>query len=261
MSFLLEVIVALKIVSLSPSITDLIVDLRYGDSLLGVTDYCEVPDSLKIKRVGGWVNPNLEVIASLKPDLLLVTDAQFKLIGDKLKRLNIPIEILPSQSIEDIIFSIEKLGDILNVERRADSLRRFLEDTLMAVKKLTQNLKRPGVIIVGGRAPGTLRNIYVAGSKTFLSELIDITGGRNLADSLGRGYFILSKETLFKLNPDIIIDLTGDDLKPYEKLKGVKAVESKRIYSVNANILAHPSTKIVRALSLLLELIHPELFK
>jgi iron complex transport system substrate-binding protein len=247
-----------KVVSLSPNITEMLIDLGCEKNIVGVTDYCEVPENLNITTVGGWINPNWEVILMKEPDLILLTDVQFSLLRDRIESIGISAEVLPSRRLEDVFVSFIRLGRIFHREGVAKEIVEGLRDSILKIEEKLKGKERPSVLVVVDRTPGDIRNVYVAGGENFLDDLVSIAGGRNPASSLGNGYFPVSLETIIKLNPDIILDLSENPIDEWSRLQELDAYRRGKIYQIPPSPTTHPSTRFLETVNILLKYLHPE---
>lgn len=262
-----------RIVSLSPNVTELLYGVGAFDQIVGVSDYNSYPPSVsKIPSVGGWRNPDLEKLVTLHPDLVIMDDGQAPFIEDKCKELGFHVMVVADQSLADIYASIASLGRATGHEAGAAKLAGATREGLLRVSRKTASLPKSKVILIVNRTPGMLRELYTATDGSFLTELVEIAGGRVAAPravpSYGgkHGYRKLSKEELLAINPDILLDfihgtksrLSGDPLEAWTEMPELKAVRNRRLYGVNEDFVPHASQRIVQTAELFAHLIHPE---
>src|SRR6266545_4285178 len=189
-----------RIVSVSPNVTEILYGIGAFDRVVAVSDYCTYPPAVEnLARVGGWQNSNLEKIAALRPDLVILTDAQAPLLEDKLRDLGIRSVAVPTRSLADIFAGIEEIGRATGSQARAAELVRRTRASLDNTRAATRNSPRPSVLFVVDRTPGTLRDMTVAAQGSFLAELIDIAGGRITTAPAKSGYLNVSKDALLTL--------------------------------------------------------------
>ena len=145
-----------RIISLTPSTTEILYGVGAFDRVVAVSDYCSYPPEVnKLPRVGGWNNPNMEQIASLRPDLVVFSDAQAQFVKDKVEAAGIKTLAVPSQTLEDAYKSIELVGRATGEEEAA---RKLLEQTRASVESVrlsTERLPKRRVLCVVDRVPGT----------------------------------------------------------------------------------------------------------
>ncbi len=256
-----------RIVSISPNLTQVIYGLGAWDKIVGVTVYDEFPPEAKdLPKIGGWVNPNYEAILALKPDLLVLMKDQDALFGDKLRDLGLKTFTAKSNdSIKDIFESIKDIGEILGKQKEAEKLNRYIQSSLDEISEKTKNLEKKRVLLVVGRNPGTLEDIYVIGTNNYINELITLAGGQNVVEH-ERNALKISKESVFSYNPEVIIEINHEKtdrekeiLEVWGNLKQVDAVENGQVYILSSKVLLHPSQRIVDGAKVLAETIHPDL--
>ena len=167
-----------RIISLMPSLTEIIFDLGAGERLKGVTMYSnEPPAAAQLPKVGSYVHLDLEKIISLEPDLCLaVRDGNPIHIIDKITALDIPVFTVDPRNLEEIMESIEMLGQVLQAEDKAGEITREMKRRIAAAERNVPKGRRPAVFFQIDAAP-----IISAGSNTFIDQLISRVGGINLA--------------------------------------------------------------------------------
>jgi iron complex transport system substrate-binding protein len=258
-----------RIVSLSPNVTEIIYGLGAWDKIVGVTMYSDFPPEAKtIPKVGGWVNPNLEAIVKLKPDLVIFMRDQDSIFGDHIRKLGLNTLFIDSNnSIKDIQNSILQLGKILRKEQEAQNLVGRIRSKLENVSSKTSQLRRKRVLFVVGRNPGTLEDIYVIGRHNYINELIDLAGGENVVKS-NRFALKISKEAVLSFNPEVIIEATYDKTdntesvrKTWSTLEEISAIKNNQVYIVSSSELLRPSQRIIEGGYILAHILHPEVFE
>ena len=260
-----------RIISLSPSTTEVLYGLGLFPRVVAVSDYDEFPPEVKrLPRIGGWSNTNLEQVASLRPDLVVMADAQAPFVKDKLDALGLKTLAVPSRSVEDALTSIEQIG---RATGRDEAARQLINDTrakLDDVRARTRDLPRLRVLCIVDRVPGTLRGLYAATSGSFIGQLIETAGGESIAPAAPSGFGQISKEAVVTLDPEVIIDLeqntTGNRLAEdtqavWRELSQVKAVRDGRVYAVRDTSVLHPSQFVGDAARKFAALLHPEVLK
>ena len=259
-----------RIISTSPNISEMLYGVEAFDRVVAVSDYCTYPSAVKnLPRVGGWQNSNLEKIAALHSDLVILTDAQAPFLEDKLRQLRLQSVVVPTHSLKDIFVAIETIGRATGHELQARELARRTRAGLGAVRNQTMNLPQRSVLLVVDRTPGTLRDLYVATQGSFLAELIEIGGGRSIATPTKNGYAKISKEVVLTLNPEVILDMVhvpkgklAEDLAMvWRDLPELRAVREGRVYPVGDEFIPHASQFVADTAKLFARLIHPEAFQ
>ena len=259
-----------RIISLSPSATEMLYGVGAFDRVVAVSNSCEYPPEVaELPRVGGWNNPNLEQVAALRPDLVVFAGALAPFIKDKLDALGVRTLGLPDQSVEDALSAVEQVGRATGNEEEGRRLASETRAKLDEVRALTANLPRRRVLCVVDRVPGTLRDLYAATSGSFLAQLLEAAGGESVAPPAAGGWGKIQKEAVVALDPEIIIDLmmqkaegglAEDTQAVWRELPQVSAVREGRVYAVRHTSVLHPSQFVGDTARRFAELIHPEAF-
>jgi iron complex transport system substrate-binding protein len=241
-----------RIVSFAPSITETLFALGLGDRVVGVTRFCTYPPQVKnLPKIGGYLDPNYEMILSLKPDLVLLLKEHSMLV-DFLKKNFIDYKVIDNENIGAILQSFHTIGGLCGKTGEADALVQSIRSEISNVPQLQH---RPRILFCIGRDnPGTgaISKVYIAGPKSFYSQLILYSGGENaFRDSL-LIYPSFSSEGIIRLAPDIIIDLMASiaGTQP-EKLKQdwatldmVPAVKNRLVFCPTQEYMTIPGPRI-----------------
>ena len=258
-----------RIVSLSPSVTEILYGVGVWPQVIAVSQYCTYPDDVKNKpRVSGWDKTNLEQVMALKPDFVIGVDAQEPFLRDKLNGLGVRSLFVKSQTLADIFDSIEEIGRATGHEPEATDLSAKTQREIDAVRKAVADRPHPRVLCIVDRVPGTIRDLYTATRGSYLDELISIAGGESIAPVAEHGYGKINKEAVLTLNPEVIIDMVqgskgnfGEDpVAVWNELGEVRAVRDKRIYSMTDPSVIHPSQFIGHTAQVFARALHPESF-
>lgn len=259
LAFFLFISLPERVVSLAPSLTETVFALGAGNRLVGVTDFCDYPPQAKrIQKVGGWVDPNMEMILSLRPDMVLLVEYQKK-VAEKIDRLGIRTLVVETTSVEAILRSFEQVGDALGLSLEGKRLREKVEREMAKVRQRDKEKKR--VLLVVGRREGSISELYVATKKSFLGDLLDMAGGRNVAGDLPGFYALLSREAILSMQPEVVIEIAGDTAKGekevvrealslWSEVKGLKAVETGNVFVVADRSVNRPGPRMGETLLL-----------
>jgi iron complex transport system substrate-binding protein len=256
-----------RIVSLSPTLTEILYGIGAFPEVVGVSDYATYPpEAARLPSVGGWATPDLEKLLSLRPDLVVLDDAQAPLFQDKARALGFSLLVVPSHNIAQVYTAMESLGRATGHEAAAARLAAETREGLARVAKRTAALPRCSVVLIVDRTPGTLRDLYTVTKGGYLAELVDIAGGRIAAAPASIGYSRLSKEDLLSINPDVILDfnhgptsgLSANPLDAWHEMPELKAVRAHRVYSVTEEYVPHASQRMVLTAELFARLLHLE---
>lgn len=252
-----------RVVSLAPSITEIVFALNQGHRLQGVTTYSDFPpEAVNLTKVGSYVHLDLEKIVALKPDLCIaIKDGNPRVIAQRLESLKIPVYAVDPNNLETIMKTVLEIGTLLNAKDRANQLVQSMDLRIQKVKSLVAKATHyPKVFFQIGVSP-----IVSVGTHTFIHELIVIAGGTNLAAG-PIPYPRFGREKVLALSPEIIIITSMARSAVFEKVKAewekwpnMPAVRNQRIYVEDSNFLDRPTPRLVDGLELLLQLIHPEL--
>jgi ABC-type Fe3+-hydroxamate transport system substrate-binding protein len=249
-----------RVISLAPSITETLYALGLEDRLVGDTDYCDYPPEAKLKpHVGAVLNPSLEKIVALKPDLVLgIAEANRRETADQIERLGIPLYGLTARSLDDTLRSIEDLGRVLDQEAQARALVDSLRKRVDAVEQRVSGQPHPKVLFVTWYRP-----LITAGPRTFVADVIRRAGGISIADDLAGEWPHVSLEEVLVRDPDVILFPRNESFSPglqeFSQMSGwkeLRAVKNHRMYFVSEAIV-HPSPRLVDALEEVARVLHP----
>lgn len=202
-------------VSLAPSITEILYSLELDSQIVGVTKYCLFPKEAQSKQqVGGYLDPNLEAILSLRPKLVFLTEEAEEL-AKTLKKFKINTVGLSHRSIEGILNSIQTVGDSTGKKTEAQVIINDITSRMDSVKAkaqtFTQNNPSEKILVVIGKTVenGKIKNVTIAGKEKFYGSLVKIAGGQPTYEG-PVAFPVISREGLLVLNPDRIIDISTD---------------------------------------------------
>ncbi len=254
-----------RIISLAPSNTEILFALGLGDRVVGVTDSCNYPPEATTKpSVGDYIAPNVEEIIAREPDLVLATNEHEEAMA-QLENQGITVVGLDPKNIDEVLDSITLVGKLTGQEKEAASLVEEMQKRIKAVTDKTSTLseaQKLRVFYIIWHDP-----VWTTGAETFEDELIQMSGGVNIAHDLN-GYADMSLENLIIANPQVIVAGvgmgTGESLplqfvQTESRLQDVDARQNDRIYSIDMDIVSRPGPRIVDALEEFFKLIHPEL--
>jgi iron complex transport system substrate-binding protein len=232
-----------RIVSTSPSITEALFALGLGSHVVGVSNYCEYPPEVKsLPKVGTFLSPDPELIARLKPDLVIVHKLP-NALTNRLTALHISYAEVEGGGLTDAYLEIQQIGDAAGVKERAEKLVAAMRSRLDRLRTQTAGKKRPSVIFVIGRDPGTLSNLIAVGQDGFLNDLIDVDGGVNvIARDSTQPYPHISLETILRDHPDVLIDMGDMGDSPEERQR--QATENRALWNAVANLSAAQTGRV-----------------
>ncbi|TEU02588.1 MAG: ABC transporter substrate-binding protein [Dehalococcoidia bacterium] len=260
-----------RIVSLAPSITEILFALDLGDKVVGVTDYCDYPEELvekietgETQRIGApFPSFNLEIIVDLMPDIAFAIGATVPDYVDDLVGLGIPTIILQPEIIDDIFHDIELVGIIVGKQGDAAALVADLEDDIDEIVAKVANA--PVQSVFYGVDVSDPAMLWTVGNGTFIDDLITLAGGDNIAGNL-EGWPTYNLEDLVNSNPDVIVlgganwGVSAEEVASRPIWQDLDAVKNGNIYAIDDTTLVRPGPRIANGLELLAGLIHPEFF-
>jgi len=256
-----------RIVSLAPNITEILFALGLGEKIVGVTRFCDYPqEALAQEKIGGMIDPNLEKIKSLNPDLVIGFRGNPIRILERLKKLKIQIFVLEmGPNVESVFAIIETIGKITKRDKESAALVGSMRERYSKIQSILHSVNhKPKVFLL---LHGT--GLWTCGGQSFLNDLLIKAKGLNIAGDIQRRWLNYNLEQLIHENPDIIIILakskenfrkTKERLKRSSPFKGIQAVKEDRIYFLDENIATRPGPRLSEALTRLARIFHPGKF-
>ncbi|HEX3704044.1 MAG TPA: helical backbone metal receptor [Vicinamibacterales bacterium] len=257
-----------RIISLVPAVTQMLFAIGGGARVIAVSNYDQDPAEVKaLPRVGGLLDPDTERILALRPDLVIVYEAQHEL-EQRLTQAHIRYYEYAHKNLANVMATMRALGDILGTGDAAEHVARGIEGRLQATAARVAGRPRPSVLLVLSRDPQSLRNIYANGGYGFLHDMIAIAGGRDVFDDVLRENVQPSTELILARRPEIIIELRygaaavgADDLSPWQALPSLPAVKNHKIYQLVGDRFVDAGPEVAEATEQFARTIHPEAFK
>jgi iron complex transport system substrate-binding protein len=259
-----------RIVSTSPSITEALFALGLGPHVVGVSNYCEYPPQVKeLPKVGTFLKPDPELIARLKPDLVILHKLPND-VADRLDALHIKYAVVDRGGLTDAFTEIQQIGTAAGVTTQAAALVAKIHGRLEQIRFQASKVNKPTVVFVIGREPGTLSGLILVGHDLFLNDLIEVAGGRNLiAEDSSQPYPHVSLETILRMNPDVLIDMgdmgataqererkVPENLSLWRHVSDLSAVKNNHIYSPTSTAFVVPGPRVIEAAEILFTLLH-----
>ena len=244
-----------RIVSLSPAGTEIIFALGQGDKLVARTDFCTFPEEAqKISSVGGFDGKSfsLETILSYNPDFVYLSNVMHNYLVSTLENFGIKVYISDVNSIDDVLNEIIDIAKILNVEKFGKEYVSKMKSELTLIKNVGSEKKIYCEIF---NSP-----FLTCGKNSFINDIIDYAGGKNIFDFLDSSYPQVSEEVIITMNPDIILapDYSEIDLEKIYARNGwqnISAIKNKKVFSVSGDIFTRPGPRVLEAIKLLKEII------
>jgi iron complex transport system substrate-binding protein len=260
-----------RVVSLVPATTEMLFAMGAGTVVAGVSSYDRYPPEVeKLPKLGGLLDPNVERLLALKPDLAIVYNTQAEL-KQQLARAGIPVFPYVHRGLSDVTTMIRSLGTRVGFGAQAGALADGIERRLGDIRARVAGRPRPRTLLVFGRQEGTLQNIDASGGYGFLHDMLDIAGGADAVGDITRESVQMSTEMILARAPDVIIELHyGASLTPkrmeserhvWDPLGSIPAVRNGRVYLVVGDEYVVPGPRVAAATERLARLLHPDAFK
>jgi iron complex transport system substrate-binding protein len=259
-----------RIISLIPAVTEMLFAIGAGPQVVGVGSFDDFPAAVRtLPRVGALLDPDLERIISLKPDLVVIYATQSDL-QQQLDRARIPTFLYQHAGLPDVTETIRQLGARIGRSSEATAVTQQIDRALDDIRRRTANRPRPKTMLVFGREALALRGIYASGGIGFLHDMLTIAGGDNVFADVKRQSVQATAELVLARRPEVIIELRGvavsEDLRTkelavWQALSAVPAVKSGRITFIADQRTVVPGPRVAEGTELLARALHPEAFK
>lgn len=248
-----------RIISFSPSITEIIYAIGAGDMLVGRTDYCDYPEeALQVESIGDFYTPNIEKVISLDPDLVIASALWTEDIQAKFAEAGIEVLVLEdSAKVEDVYAMITTVATNLGKEEEAAALVDSMKADLTEIADAVNGLEAKSVYYVVGYGES---GDYTATGDTFIGDMLTLAGGDNIAkDVSGWSY---SLETLIEKDPEIILigEFAYNDFLASENYQELSAVKNNQVYAIDNNLLDRQSNRSIEGIRFIASILHPEAF-
>lgn len=254
-----------RVVTLTPSLTEMVFALGAGDRVVAVSDYCDYPDAVRVlPRVGSFLSPSIERILALRPDLVLLDGVQGEaaamLSGAGTHAVAVPMQDL-AQLRQAFVTVGEQLGDR---RAQADALRGTLDRDIATVQARVASLPAPRTMFVVDRQIGSLRGLVVAGPGSYLDELLRLAGGQNVFGDMAPRYAKVAVEAIEERRPEVILDAVHTDAQGAAALRAdwgvlprLPAVQGGRVHVLANRVFVTPGPRLGQALTAIADLLHP----
>ena len=250
-----------RIVSLAPSITEILFAIGLDDEIVGVTDFCNYPPAALSKPKVAYSQPNLESLVSLKPQLVLAPPSFLRAdLLAKLEQLKIPTFVLESKTVEGILGHIQLLGRMVGRAPEANAYASEMRKNVMALSKRVEGRPRPTLLYVLNSEP-----LITVGPGSFIHHLIESAGGRNAAERAKAPYPRLTMEEVLTQNPDILLFPVGEyegipqaEQDRWKRWETIRAVQNGKLFQIKSDLLNRPGPRVLEGLRHLVKIIHPD---
>ena len=253
-----------RIISLAPSVTEILFALGVGDRVVGVSTYCDYPpEATRIDRVGTFLVPNVERILAKKADLVIgVPSPGNRRAVESLRELGARVLIVDPETVASILETIRTVAAAVGVPAAGDDLNRQINGRITAITGRLSGATPRSVLMVVDRNP-----LIAVGRRTLQDELITMARGINVAAKAGDQWPHVGLEFVLAEAPEVIIDtsMVGDDaseaVRFWRNFPTIPAVQNKRIYGYRAFELLRPGPRVVESLATIARFVHPERFE
>ena len=252
-----------RVLSLAPSLTEMLFAIGLDEQIVGVTNFCNYPPAAAGKPKVGYTQPNLESLLALRPDMVAAPGELLRAdVLAKLEALKVPTFIFEAKSLEHILAHIHTLGRIFERSSAADVLTRHMRERIAEVSRRVETVERKRVLYVLSSHP-----LITVGPDSYIHQMIELAGGINVAAGTSGAYPRLSMETVLENDPEILVFPVGStesvpehEQQTWKRWTGLSAVQHHRLHVVSSDALNRPGPRVVDGLEQLAQVIHPEAF-
>ena len=259
-----------RIVSVVPAVTEILFAIGAGPQVVGASSFARYPSEVnKLPRVGALLDPDVERVLSLEPDLVILYESQTDTMS-QISRAGIEVFPYRHGGIQDVVDMLRELGRRTGHVVQGNNVAATIQSTVANIAARLANRKRPRVLLVIGREPDTIRNIYASGGIGFLNDMIVAAGGQNIFADVPREAVQPTSETILASEPDVIVEIRAEgmftsDETTYQRdvwqaLPAIPAVQKERVYFLNGNELIVPGPRLASGMERLARLLHPDAF-
>jgi iron complex transport system substrate-binding protein len=256
-----------RIISLVPNVTEILFAIGAGPQVVAVSSYdVEPPEVRSLPTVGALVDPDTERIIALRPDLVITYGSQTDL-QTQLKRVNIPFFDYRHAGLDHVMATMRTLGARTGHSEQAERAASAIETRINAVKQRVAGKPRPKTLLVFGREPGSLRNIYASAGRGFLHDMLVAAGGDDVLADIDKESAQVSTEMILSRAPEVIIELNAAnrlndaDMKtvtaPWSALSSVPAIKNHRLVILLGPGLTVPGPRVADGVEQMARALHP----
>jgi iron complex transport system substrate-binding protein len=259
-----------RIISIIPAVTEMLFAVGAGPQVVAVGSFDRYPPEVeKLERVGALLDPDLERILALKPDLVVVYGSQTE-FQQQLERAGIRYFSYRHGGLPHVMRTIRELGKTVGHAEQAERVVHGIEEHLDQLRKKTAGRPAPATLVVMGREALALRAVYASGGTGFLHDMLTIAGGRNVFADVKRESVQASSELVIARKPEVIIELRvgtmpddqrARELDVWHRLTSVPAVRSNRVFLLTDERTVIPGPRVAEGAELLARALHPEAFR
>ena len=259
-----------RIVSLVPAVTEMLYAIGAGPRMVGASSFDTYPPEVRaLPKVGGLIDPDLERIISLRPDLVVISATHAEL-GVQLRSAGLATFPYALGDLANVTHTIRILGTVTGLDREAASVIAGLESRFEAIRDRVKGRPKVRTLLVFSRQPGSLRGVYVSGGTGFLHDLLELAGGENVFAGVRREAVQATTEAIISAAPDAIVELrTGPapasgeierERRNWDALPAVPAVRTGRIFVLVGDELVVPGVRVADTAERIAGVLHPDGF-
>jgi iron complex transport system substrate-binding protein len=256
-----------RIVSIVPAVTEMLFAIGAGPNVVAVSSFDTWPPEVKgLTRVGGLLDPDIERVLQLQPDLVVVYGSTPE-VREKLARAGITTFPYVMGGLDNLMGTIRKLGRAVGRAQEAEAVAEALEARFDAIRARVAGRKRPRTLLVFGREPGALRAVDASGGQGFLADIVSLAGGDNVLGGEKREAVRISTEAILAAAPEIVIDLHyGRTLSAeqidrervaWQTLPALPAVREGRVALLVGDEFVVPGPRLADAAEAIADVLHP----
>lgn len=255
-----------RIISIIPAVTEILFALGAGDRVVAVGSFDKHPPEIEqLPRVGALLDPDLERILSLRPDLVAVYGSQHDL-RQQLERARVATFVYSHAGLADVTTTIQQLGHRIGAPARAAELVAGIERKLTDVGQRVAGRPRPRTLVVFGRESLSLRGIYASGGFGFVHDMVTAAGGENVLADMKQEAVQATTELIIARRPDVILELRAEALPPdreaneravWNALGSVPAVRNGRVHIIVDRRTVIPGHRVGEGVEVIASVLHP----
>ena len=251
-----------RVVSLAPSVTEILFAVGLDAEVVGVTTFCDYPAKAKTRPKVGAAIPNLEAILGLKPDLVVGTDSIRQDVLAKLEQLKIPVFVLSAKTLEDVLGHISTVGRMVGHEPEARRVVQGLRDRLAEIRRRTASVRRVRTFYVVNTDP-----LISVAQGSFIHHMIETAGGENVVGRAQAPYPKVSVEEVLRQDPEVILFPVGAtegipeaEQQFWRRWTNLSAVAHNRLHQIRGELINRPGPRVIDGTELMARYLHPDLF-
>ena len=258
-----------RIISLIPAVTEILFAIGAGPQVIAVSSFDEYPPDVKhLQRVGALLDPDLERILSLRPDLVVAYGSQQDLLK-QLSHAGIGAYNYRHAGLADVNRTIREVGDRVGRGKSAEAVVSRIDAHMASIRQRVSARERPRTLLVFGREIGALRGIYANGGIGFLHDMLEAAGGEDVLGDIKRESVQATTELILARKPEVILEIRpgsaaaasiDSEIGVWRTLGSVPAVRAGRVHFIVDPRMVVPGPRVAEAAELLARALHPEVF-